>query len=58
MDLLNMTNRAKSMNFIRRLIRGNFYFSKQSFKIWWLISGIEVRKTCKISAQYLKNYGC
>ena len=53
MDLLNMTNRPKSLNFIRRLNRGNFYFSKQSFKIWWLISGIGVRKTYKISAQYL-----
>ena len=53
MDLINMTNRAKSMNFKRRLNRGNFYFSKQSFQIWWLISGIEVRKTYKISAQYL-----
>ena len=42
------------MNFIRRLNRGNFYFSSQSFQIWWLISGIEVRKTHKISAQYLK----
>ena len=53
MDLLNMTNRAQIHNFIRRLNRGNFYFSKQSFQIWWLISGIEVRKTYKISAQYL-----
>ena len=55
MDLLNMTNRAQILyeDFIRRLNRGNCYFSKQSFKIWWLISGIEVRKTYKISAQYL-----
>ena len=42
------------MDFIRRLKRENFYFSSQSFQIWWLISGIEVRKTHKISAQYLK----
>ena len=42
----------KSMDFIRRLNRENFYFSSQ---IWWQISGIEVRKTHKISAQYLKN---
>ena len=28
--------------------------SNQSFQIWWQIRGIEVRKTCKISAQYLK----
>ena len=41
------------MNFIRRLNRGNFYFSSQSFKIWWIINGIEVRRTHKISAQYL-----
>ena len=46
----------KSMDFIRRLNRENFYFSNQSFQIWWQISGIEVRKTHKISAQYLKNY--
>ena len=46
----------KSMDFIRRLNRENFYFSSQSFPIWWQISGIEVRKTHKISAQYLKNY--
>ena len=38
------------MNFIRRLNRGNFYFSVIGA---WLISGIEVRKTYKISAQYL-----
>ena len=55
MDLLNMTKLIgpKSLNFIRRLNRGNFYFSNQSFQIWWLISGIEARKTYKISAPYL-----
>ena len=42
----------KSMNFIRRLNREKF-FSSQMFKIWWQISSIEVRKTYKISAQYL-----
>ena len=41
------------MDFIRRLNRENFYFSSQSFQIWWQISDIEVRKTHKISAQYL-----
>ena len=55
MNLLNMTG-PKSINFIRRLNRGDFYFSSQSFQIWWQISGIEVREIHKISAQYLKNY--
>ena len=44
------------MDFIRRLNREHFYFSSQSFHIWWHISGIEVRKKHKISAQYLKKY--
>ena len=52
MDLLNMTNRAQILEFYKK-VRGNFYFSIQSFQIWWLISGIEARKTHKISAQYL-----
>ena len=47
----------KSMDFIRRSNRENFYFSSQSSQIWWQISGIEVRKTHKISAQYIKNTG-
>ena len=58
MDLALFVMFNKSMNFIRRLNRENFYFSSQSFQIWWITSGTEVRKTCKISAQYLKNYGC
>ena len=53
MDLLNMTNRAQILEFYKRVNRGNFYFSNQSFQIWWLISDIEARKTYKISAQYL-----
>ena len=44
----------KSMNVIRSLSRENFYFSNQSFEIWWLIRGMEVMKEYKISAQYLK----
>ena len=52
-----MTNRSQIHEFYKKeifnFIRGNFYFSNQSFQIWWLISGIEVRKTYKISAQYL-----
>ena len=56
MDLALFVMFNKSMDFIRRLNRENFYFSSQSFQIWWLISGMEVRKTHKISAQYLKNY--
>ena len=44
---------ATSMNFIRRVNKRNLYFLNQSFQIWWLISGIEVMKTHKISAQYL-----
>ena len=42
------------MNFIRRLNRGNFYFSNQSFQIWWLIGGIEVRKTYKFQLNISK----
>ena len=45
----------KSMNFIRNINRENFYFSNQSFPIWWLNEGRKVmRKTqfqlniCKI----------
>ena len=34
MDLLNMTKRAKSMNFTRRLNGGNFYLSSYSFEFW------------------------
>ena len=58
MGLLNMTNRAQILEFYKKVNRGNFYFSNQTFQIWCLISGIEVRKTYKISAQYLENYGC
>ena len=54
LDLFVMFN--KSIDFVRRLNRENFYFSSQSFQIWWQISGIEVWKTHKISAQYLKYY--
>ena len=43
----------KSMNFIGTLNRENFYFSNKSFQNWWLISGMEVTKKCKISAEYL-----
>ena len=53
MDLLNMTNWPKSLNFIRRLKRGNFYLSSQSFQILWLIGGMKVMGKYKISAQYL-----
>ena len=42
-----------SMNFIRRLNRGNFYFSNQCFQILWLIGGMKVNEKYKISAQYL-----
>ena len=42
------------MNFIRRLNRGNFYFSKQCFQIWWLNSSIEFRKTYKIQLDIFK----
>ena len=34
----------KSMNFIRSLIRENFYFPNKRFQICWLISGMEVMK--------------
>ena len=45
------------MNFIRRLntcSKGNIYFSNQSFQIWWLISGIEVRKNTKLQLNISK----
>ena len=51
MDLVLSVMFNKSMNFIKRLNRGNFYLPKQSFKIWWLIRGMEVIK--QISAEYL-----
>ena len=46
--LLDKFNR--SIYFIIRLNRDNFYFSRQSFKILWLISGIEFRKTQTFSS--------
>ena len=58
MDLLNMINRAQILEFYKKVNRGNFYFSNQSFQIWCLFSGIEVRKTYKISVQYLEKYSC
>ena len=48
----------KSMNFIKRLNRGNIYFSNQSFLTICIIGGIKVMEKYKISAQYLKNYAC
>ena len=58
MDLLNMTNRAQIVEFYKKGKYRKFLFFKPEFQIWSLISGIEVRKTYKISAQYLENYGC
>ena len=37
----------KFMNFIRRLIRENFYFSNQSCQIWWQIGRMNVMKNTK-----------
>ena len=42
----------KSMNFIRRLIRENFYFSNQSCQIWWQYERYE---KYKMSVQHLLN---
>ena len=56
MDLALFVMFNKSMDFIRRLNRENFYFSSQSFPILWHISSQTVRKTYNVSAQYLKNY--
>ena len=53
-----MFNNVKSMSFIRRLNKGNFYLSSQKYQIWWIISGIYVKVKYKISAQYLQNYVC
>ena len=44
------------MNFIKRLNRGNFHLSSQSFEIWFFIMGIKVDKKCKILSQYLLNH--
>ena len=43
---LSLFNKSMSMNCIhvRRLNRGNFYFSNKRFQILWLISGMEVIK--------------
>ena len=49
MDLLIMTNRAQSMNFIWRLNIENFYFLSQSLQICWLISCMKVMEKYKIS---------
>ena len=57
MDLSNMANREKkSMNFIRRLNRRNFYLSSQRFEIYRFFKVMEVVNKCKISAQYLQNF--
>ena len=55
MDLLISQGQIgpKSMNFIRKLNRGNFYFSNHTFQIWWLISSIKVMKKYKNSVLYL-----
>ena len=37
------------MNFIRKINRGNIYFSNRNFQIWWLIRGMEVMKKYQIS---------
>ena len=44
----------KSMNIIRRLNRENFYFSSQSFQIWWQISGLKVWKNAKFQLNISK----
>ena len=54
--LLDMFN--KSIYFIRRLNRDNFYFSRHSFKILWLISSIEFRKTQTFSSVGLSQKIC
>ena len=55
MDRSHFAMFNKSSNCIRRLLinRENFHFSNKSFLIWWVISGMEVMKKPKISAQYL-----
>ena len=44
----------KSTNIIRRLNRENFYFSSQSFQIWWQISGLKVWKNAKFQLNISK----
>ena len=56
MDLLNMTGRTQSMNFIYKKEQRKFYLSNQSYQLWWFISGMKVGQNCKILAQYLQNY--
>ena len=43
----------KSINFIRKINR-KIYFSSQSFKIWWLLSGMEVIKNTKFQLNISK----
>ena len=50
MDLLNMTFRANIHEFSKK-VRGNFYLSRQKFKILGLISIVMIKY--EISAQYL-----
>ena len=40
----------KSISFIRRLNRGNFYLSSQKFPLWWIISGISHDKIQNFSS--------
>ena len=41
----------KSMNFLKRL---NFYFSSQTFQIWWIISSLKVMKNTKFQLNISK----
>ena len=50
MDLLSMTNIAEINDFYEKAEERKYLPKK-----WWLISGIEVRKTNNVSAKYLKN---
>ena len=42
----------KSINFMRRLNKENFYFSNLSFQVCWLVKDMEVMKKYMNSIKY------
>ena len=47
---------AKSMNFIRRLNKGNFYLSTHSLKFGYLLGGCKLTRNTKVQLNISKNY--
>ena len=51
-----MTNRAQINEFLRRLNRRNFYFSKNSFEIYDLLGGWKLATNAKFQHNISKNH--